>query len=252
MYRPYRPMMGFTLIEIQIAMVLALFISLGMSQLYIAHGHAGRLANNINRVSEQGRMATVILRDYIGLSGMQDVTAGAPVATVNPTVSGVSGGTPLARNALDSITINYVPTNTVVANQAPPQCDGIDHLRADMTGVLSIATGASGNPGLFCTALAGINQELVSNIEHLRIYYGEYLSGTAPNEVLVFVEAEDVTNVNNVYAVRIAFISRSPEEIHIQDTAWSESLLGAIVTKNDRYLRKVYTITIPLKNNHSL
>lgn len=83
-----KPQRGITLIELLIAMVLGLFVTMAMTQLFIATKTTYMLQQGNSRIQEGGRFGTdMLLRDvrlagYVGCSGGELVTPKIPSAAV--------------------------------------------------------------------------------------------------------------------------------------------------------------------------
>lgn len=104
----------------------------------------------------------------------------------------------------------------------------------------SIGVGASGEP-----ALLRNGQELVDGIEEFQVLYGEDTdaSGTAN----YYVDASQVTDMENVVSLRIALVARSWRN-NISPNNQSYSIWGVNTVAADNRLRQVYSTTIGVRN----
>jgi type IV pilus assembly protein PilW len=124
-----------------------------------------------------------------------------------------------------------------------------------------IGVGSGNEPALFRydyslgTANATFD-EMVEGIENMQILYGEDLS---PNDDDIqptrYVTADNITSPDNVVAVRISLLVRTPQELNRPQVPKTYRLLGVddatgvdITSQSDRRIRKVFTTTIYLRN----
>ncbi|MEJ2686529.1 MAG: PilW family protein [Gammaproteobacteria bacterium] len=119
-------------------------------------------------------------------------------------------------------------------------------LRAD---AYYIANNANGVPSLYRAALATVSnaptvtkEELVDGVENMQIRYGE---ATAPDQAAVrYVKADQVADWGNVVSARVQLLVRSIKQVN--PTPVSITFDGK--NYNDRYLRRIFTDTIKLRN----
>jgi type IV pilus assembly protein PilW len=124
-----------------------------------------------------------------------------------------------------------------------------------------IGVGSGNEPALFrydySLGTSGATfDELVEGVENMQILYGEDLS---PNDDDIqptrYVTADNISDPDNVVAVRISLLVRTPQELNRPQAPSTHNLLGvdnntrvAITTMSDRRIRKVFTTTIYLRN----
>lgn len=123
-----------------------------------------------------------------------------------------------------------------------------------------IGVGSGNEPTLFrydySNADSPVNDQLVEGIENMQILYGEDLS---PNDDDIqptqYVTADNISDPDNVVAVRISLLVRTPQELNRPQAAATNRLLGVddatgvdITSQADRRIRKVFTTTIFLRN----
>ena len=123
-----------------------------------------------------------------------------------------------------------------------------------------IGVGSGNEPALFrydySIASNPVNDELVEGIENMQILYGEDLS---PNDDDIqptrYVTADNISDPDNVVAVRISLLVRTPQELTRPQAAATNRLLGVddatgvdITSQADRRIRKVFTTTIFVRN----
>ncbi len=78
------------------------------------------------------------------------------------------------------------------------------------------------------------------------VRYGEDLTGNG------FIDrwslGDDVRDRNRVYAVRVAFLIHTKEDVRSQDVTQSFEIFGQPVVRTDKKIYKLHTFTIPLPN----
>jgi type IV pilus assembly protein PilW len=124
-----------------------------------------------------------------------------------------------------------------------------------------IGVGSGNEPALFrydyrLGTSGATFDEMVEGIENMQILYGEDLNtGDDDIQPTQYVTADNITNPDNVIAVRISLLVRTPAELNRPQTAATNLLLGVddatgvdITSQSDRRIRKVFTTTIYLRN----
>lgn len=93
-------------------------------------------------------------------------------------------------------------------------------------------------------------EEILEGVESMQVLYGEDTNNDkSPN---YYVTADDVVNWNNVISLKISLLLRSSKNKIIKE-AQSLDFNGTQMTitdPNDRYLRRVFTSTISLRNRN--
>ncbi len=96
-------------------------------------------------------------------------------------------------------------------------------------------------------AKPGRKEEILEGVESLQILYGEDTnSDNSPN---YYVSADKVANWKNVVSLKLSLLLRSRKN-NMTSSAQALSLNGATITlaDGDRYLRRVFSTTIALRN----
>lgn len=103
----------------------------------------------------------------------------------------------------------------------------------------------AGDPVLFRSMNGAAFQGLIDGIENMQILYGEDTDADgSPN---YYVDADSISDMNQVTAIRISLLVRSIEDnLTLQPRSYS--YLGVNITPTDRRLRRVFTTTINLRN----
>ncbi|MCB1773874.1 MAG: PilW family protein [Gammaproteobacteria bacterium] len=111
---------------------------------------------------------------------------------------------------------------------------------------------ATNPPSLFrreisANGVAGTAQELVEGVEALQLQYGVD-TGTVPDGVAdAYVNANQVTDWNNVVSVRVHLLMQSDSD-NVVDGSQTFSFNGATVTASDGRLRYPFVATVSLRN----
>jgi type IV pilus assembly protein PilW len=102
---------------------------------------------------------------------------------------------------------------------------------------------------LWRRAAVGNAEELVQGVERMQVRYG--VDTTMDRVVDDYVDANEVTNWDNVVAVRIALLVRSVQEYGTDLDTRTYTLLDTedpIPAANDRRQREVFTATVSIRN----
>jgi type IV pilus assembly protein PilW len=111
---------------------------------------------------------------------------------------------------------------------------------------------ATNPPSLFrrqvsANGVAGNPQELVEGVEALQLQYGEDID-TVPDGVAdAYVNANQVTDWNNVVSVRVHLLMQSAND-NVVDGSQTFTFNGATVTASDGRLRYPFVATVSLRN----
>ena len=173
--------------------------------------------------------------DVFQVSSLTQGTGAAKLSVVHNTGDSVSPG-------------NYNPG--ACGNGAGAHClsqtyGGDSAIMKMQTVRYDIAAGESGEPALF-RQVFNDRYELVDGIEQMQILYGinTDTTDTTPNQ---YVTSNQVANWDQVTAVRIMLLARSPDTVSL-GAAQRYRYNGANITSNDNRLRQVFSSTIALRN----
>lgn len=158
-------------------------------------------------------------------------------ANIDPTACNAPGN-----NAFNLQSLN-VPTTEISV------------LEASLFFVGKRADNAANVPALFvrhlgnAATLRNTKEEILEGVESLQVLYGE--DTTNNNSPNYYVSADSVSNWNNVVSLRISLLMRSSKN-NIFPTAQSLKFNGTDMTvaSSDRYLRRVFTSNISLRNRN--
>ncbi len=213
---------GLSIVELMVTLVLSLFIVLITTGFYVNNKSTYRYIDSSEEVQENGRYAIHFLRETIANAGFPKVDLSIIAFSTVPTND--SGP-----NNSDQISVSY---------QATQNCLG-----ANIAGPIT-STFAIVGTNLSCNGTA-----LIAGVENLQLEYGVDNDGDEiPN---TYQTADAVTDFNQVVAVRLAVLISSQNQVRDQASAETYQLLGVSYTApNDRLHRRVFTTTIPLRNNN--
>lgn len=99
-------------------------------------------------------------------------------------------------------------------------------------------------------ATSGRKEEILEGVESLQILYGED-GGDNDKSPNYYISADKVVNWNNVVSIRLALLLRSHKNNVLtggQDLSFNG--MPIVVDNDDRYLRRVFTTTISLRNRN--
>lgn len=147
-----------------------------------------------------------------------------------------------------TVTISHSAASNSSVNLSKPYGLDAEIMRLS-TNIYYIGTGASGCPAntLCRKVLSGITlvaQPLIDNAENLQIEYGE--DTNADSTADKFVNAASVTTWDNIVSVRFSLLLRTGEST-LADSAQTYTFRGTTYPAS-RYLRRVYTETVTLRN----
>ena len=278
---------GFTLIELMITLLLSLMIAYGISQVLISSNKSALTADGISQSQETGRFVMLYLekhilkagQDYISPTGNDTLATPAFISctTQNPDQceSEGTGG----ENQTTIVTPNIIHGDRLAISFVTRAGGELQ----DCTGSTTYMLGAVATPyqekqiilntfwvqfdatsnmnGLYCQGhlFDGINiigsssqQAIANGVEAMHFLYGEASDSLGPlsyRNVTKYVAADDVTNWNRVYAVRVSIMSRSITDATNSNTLRNYVLLDAEpYAMTDAINRQVFTTTFAIPN----
>ena len=261
---------GFSLIELMIAMVLGLLLTVVLSQLFITSKRNFSSTDDTARMQENIRFATQMLMRHVRLAGYRNDATIAPATTFPPGTDsaglfGTEGGAgpPIPSDSIKirfqgsgsgtssaraSMATAYMTADDTNADGLVVDCRGYKvHSSLIALNEYSIATGANGSNALFCNG-----SELVSDVDSMQIIYGVDTDTPTQENTYgpnYYVSASGVTNMDLVTAVKIALLFRSPNPTSDVTISKSYNLLGTTIPSfGDMRSRRVASVTINLRN----
>lgn len=256
---------GFTLVELMVAMAIGLILLAGVAQVFASNKQAYRYNESLSELQDNGNFAIQFITDQLANAGripdpwVAVKSAGDPknwlpierqvYPDANLPISGTEGG---AGN--DSLIINVA--YPVAIAQPPTDCAGnpkpapgdfavVGGNNFGVTNTMTIATGASGRPALFCNGV-----EIIEGVENLQVMYGVDTDADRVVDRYFNISQIPAGNVRDIYTVRVALMVATVKEARSAQTGTnSKDLLGTtIAVPNDKRLRQVYTTTARVHN----
>lgn len=254
---------GFTLVELMVALVIGLVLTLVIVQLFVGSRRTLGTTDDVARMQENARFVTGLLTRAVHQAGYPTApNVGVKVVFEAPKLA--IEGTAGAGAVPDSLTVRFqgngdagmadnddrIVTNCVgervLARVMSENLYTVENVaRTDPTGTVQI-------PSFVCRNnldnFVGVNV-LVQDVDNIKILYGEDTNG----DTIVdrFVPAGSVTdNFNNVVAIRFAVLFRTPNvAATTQVNTAVYSLNGTTIGPfNDTRARREAVFTVGIRN----
>lgn len=209
--RPFRQD-GYTLIEIMIALVVALFLLGGLGTLVAGTRRTGSNQTALAQLQDEQRLAMSILTDVIQNAGTFDSATyytATNAWTTTKTVPANSAMSLVSGQAIVGTHSTTLPGDTLAVRYATNGSDNI----MNCVGGSNPGTATTyinyfvinGSNQLTCSPTGNTSDAvvLVNNIANMQIYYGVVTVGGSMNSVDTYMTASQVTNWLNVASVRL-------------------------------------------------
>lgn len=193
--------------------------------------------------------------DGIEVSADSAITTGDIVILSNCKGADIFEVTSISKSTINGQkTLNHAKAGTIgnvssVACAANKHClsqlyDSSSAITSLQTVTYTVAAGASGEPALW-RSVNGVNEELIEGIEQMQILFGiDTDSDGSPNQ---YVSSDKVTDPLQISAMRVFLVLRSDVD-GITDSPQVYSINGVNSTAADNRLRRVFSVTISLRN----
>ncbi len=264
---------GLSLIELLVAIIIGLFITIGISSVYVGNKRSSMTTDELSLLQANGRAVLEQLTQVIQHTGYKatrssldkDMFILGAVATSKCT----GGADSVANTGLfnpiendkargDTIGVVYLGddllTTDCTGTQMPADCRLSDSDTAPPVAAAKIYNyfkadvNADGMPVLTCGgSLNAAEEEIAEGVENLQISYGEDADGDGIADR--FVNSDEVSNWGGIVSVNVAVLVRSLNPVAVHASARKYQLLDdVVISTNDKYLRAVFTSTIRLRN----
>jgi len=214
---------GFTLVELMIALVIALFLIGGLLTLVDGMKRAAVSQDGMSQLQDNERLAATLMTDVIQSAGYfpsptvntaaSTMPVAAPFTFAGQSIFGTGAWTAAAPG--DTITVRYVTGGTnAPAKDNTINCTGNTSATQTLySNAFSIVTNATGSY-LVCSLNNAAAVQLASGITRLQVYYGIQTNPAAlTNSVDTYLDAAAVTAGNywgKVLSVRIQLTFTNP------------------------------------------
>jgi len=244
---------GISLVEIMIALVLSLFLSAGVIEVYLASKQSYKAQEGYSRLQENGRYAMENLTRFIRLAGykpygvnsMPDDTTAFPAVTGSFAAGQVVTGSDGGGSASDSVTVRYQDDTQMGDCYSSTGDTAVHVVTFDVVGT-----------NLRCTGNAG-TEAILEGVDNLQVLYGIDTDAPADGYANQYRDAAAVTAAGQwgaVVSVRIGLLLNTVEGVSgVADTA-TFSLLGTNIAAPGsadaaRFMRRQpFTATINVRN----
>ena len=251
-----RQQQGLSLIELMIAMMIGIFLSVGTATLYFSSQRASLSQSQSSIIEDNGRLALQILTEIIEHTGYVS-TNGSPLSgedrfiTSAVTATNCGGSSNVLTPTLfattanntsgDSIGIVYMGDDNLnrdcSGSQLPVACrvGGVGTLNASkIYNYFSVGTNAEGVPVLNCAGSRYATKlEIAEGVENLQVLYG--VDDDNDNQVDKYINADQVTTWGRIISVQLAILVRSLTPVKNTNESKTYTLLdNTAISTNDK------------------
>lgn len=281
-----RKQFGYSLIELMVAMLIGVFLVFVVISSYSGSKASNTLRAEQGELEANARIAMAFLRDGIehagypstyvhfidkafltesdgDISGFSCATDGTVALQVASYINNNNRYTKDNSNT-DRISIAFMPDNpndsaalywqdcagsygadAATSSVQAENCSSDPIIGQGSNAVVYNSYFISGAQ-LKCTSSRNVTVPIANGVEAIQYRYGVRISGNT--EYLDATTVETNGTWSNVVSVQIAMLVRSNKEVLSASEQRKYMLFDRLITKNDRYLRKVYTSTVHLVN----
>jgi len=263
---------GLSLIEMMIAMILGILLSVGTATVYFSSQRASLAQSQYLALEDNGRLALEVLTQIIEHTGYVSTNA-SPLAgnerfiTSNVVAASCGGQNNVVKtslftnektennNAGDSIGIVYIGDANLNRDcsgaQLPTACQvgGVGTVEASkIYNHFSVGINSDNIPVLNCAGSRSADLvEIAEGVENLQVLYG--VDNDADNQVDQYVNADNVASWGRVISVQLAILVRSLTKVKKQKESKTFTLLdNTALSVNDKYQRAVFSTIVRLRN----
>jgi type IV pilus assembly protein PilW len=261
---------GFSFIEMMIAMVIGLLLSVGTAAIYFSSQRVSLTQSQYSIIEDNGRVALELLTQIIEHTGYVS-TNSSPLAgndrfitadVVSRSCGGQNNvlntalfGKTINHNKGDAIGVVYIGDSNLNRDcgggQLPTACQagGAGSVNASkIYNYFSVGVNADNIPVLNCAGSRSSKRvEIAEGVENLQILYG--IDNNSDNQVEQYVNADEVASWGNVISVQLALLVRSLNKVKKTKELRTYTLLdNMVISTNDKYQRAVFYTIIRLRN----
>ena len=240
--------LGFSLVEIMIALLIGLFLLEGILQMFSASQQTYRMQSNLARLQENGRFAL----DFLA----RDIRMASYWGCMSSSTGDISA-TEGALNGPDSISIQAVfvliPTGTCGSPVNAVNSCGAVNCYTDLTSTITYtistptATVSSPNPNItLYRNTNNVSNPLIEGIQNMQVLYG--VDSDGDGSANKYVPANNVANMLQVVSVRISLLVATLDD-YLTTQPMVYTYNGVTTTPTDHKIRRVFNTTIALRNH---
>lgn len=218
---------GFTLVELMVAMVIGLILTLAALQLFLTNQRTFALQQALAGLHEDGQMITRYMTADLRQAGRGDSISGA-IPPVDLTLSNNASN--------DTLSIHYWGTST---------CAGDEYVgETEIKNTYSV----NGDVLQCRSELSGTEVDLISGVESFQVLYGIDDNDDGALGVTQFVTAGALDENSVIVAIRFALLLSTDRFTQVEAASQTHWVLDQSVSSNDDNLRRVYSATVQLRN----
>jgi type IV pilus assembly protein PilW len=261
--RPRQAARGFSIIEMLVAMTIAMVLTVVISQLFLTSKQTYGTQEEQARMQENGRFALELLARELRQAGFKQAESTGTFTSAAPAISVTND---VGTNSSDEFTVRFFGSDGPTAGTSDgtvTNCVGTGARRNTMSvDRFYISNNASGEPALFCEA-GGNATELVSNVESMQVLLGEDTDGDKTADRYVRPGSGGL-NMDNVVAVRLSLLLRTANDAASESDGKTYQHFGADYNASglgdggaefklptaspDKRIRRHYQATVTLRN----
>ena len=216
---------GFTLVELMVAMVIGLILTLAALQLFLTNQRTFALQQALAELHEDGQMVTRYMAADIRQAGRGSAGAIPPVVVADS-----------SNGANDVLSIHYWGTATCAGDEYAGETE-IQNTYSVSNGVLQCRSERTNT-----------TVDLVSGVESFQVLYGLDTNGDGALGVTEFVTAADLDADSIIVAIRFALLLSNDRFTQADDASQTHWVLDQSFDSNDNNLRRIYGATVQLRN----
>ena len=261
---------GLSLLEMLVAMVIGLFITVGIASIYVGNKRSSITTNEYTVLQDNGRAVLEMLTEVIQHTGYKSTSVSPNNNAFITSPVAVSSCNDGSENVVDTSVFSAIQNNTALGdtvgisfvgdsrlsrdcgrNDLPTECQlssGAPSDAARIYNYFTVRRAASGVPVLVCGGSRSNGfQELSEGVENLQLTYGEDQDSNGVADR--YVNSDNVSDWGRVVSVSVAVLVRSSREVlKTAEPRRYQLSDDAVIATNDKYMRGVFKTTIRLRN----
>ncbi len=265
---------GLTMIEMLVAMALALTMMLIITTVFSGAKASFQLQDGLTRVQEDGRIAMHLVSEQVRLAGFRQPVWNDPAIGYAPLSAASVNGASGANDTLQFMYFDATDCNGTVETTVDPETNealaNYKRITFDVNaGVLRMSCDYGTDPGDLTAQVT--NQAVIDGVESFQILYGVDTDFPPDFSVNAWTTADTITPSTTVclqsrylceadglindmtdgvpVSLKIGMLLTSPDAAESETTDESFTVLDVtVVPLDDKRVRKAFTSTIALRN----